>query len=76
MIFLLLAPLLDREPAVGGADEVHAEVPGEVNETYAIMLCGASCTFDADGDTNPKGFDFYAYEHRHKATCAACRRAS
>lgn len=36
------------------------------------MLCGAQVVVFDDGETAPKGFDFYTENAGHKATCAAC----
>lgn len=80
MILLLLSPLMDREPAVGGADELHAERPGqeaawESDFTVIAMECGATVAIADDGSTTPDGFDFYGPEAADRATCAACRKA-
>jgi hypothetical protein len=80
VIFLLLSPLLDRDPAVGGADELHAERPGqeaawESDFTVVAMECGATVAIAEDGTTTPDGFDFYHPDWADKATCAACRKA-
>lgn len=52
----------------------HIERPdNDDDDIVCTMLCGAQCLIFPDASTIPVGFDFYAYEFGHKASCRQCR---
>lgn len=68
----------EQATAEPGDVHVHTEDGGKWAEGGYVhtMLCGAQCViWDDDVVIEPKGFDFYLFEHGANASCKACLAA-